>query len=125
MRSPDVTGMTEGELERTRRELAASLTLARPDSPIRAPIETQLLAIDTQLAERGRPKMRTWEEARRNELAGMFPDYDIWYVRRYCQHTAWCCRPKGTPVATIERDSADQLQAALAMELADRERPTS
>jgi hypothetical protein len=35
-----------------RRELAASLTLARPDSPIRAPIEARMFAIDAELAER-------------------------------------------------------------------------
>ena len=51
-RVPDVSGLTSVELERTRRELAASLTLARPDSPVRGPILTQLTAIDTELAGR-------------------------------------------------------------------------
>ena len=49
-RSPDVTGLTQGELERTRRELAASLALARPDSPARVPILAHLAAIDAELA---------------------------------------------------------------------------
>jgi hypothetical protein len=52
MREHDVSRLTAGELERARRELAASLTLARPDSPIRAPIEAHMTAIDTELAER-------------------------------------------------------------------------
>jgi hypothetical protein len=52
MRGHDVRGLTASELERARRELAASLALARPDSPIRAPILAQMDAIDTQLAER-------------------------------------------------------------------------
>jgi len=42
------------ELQRARRDLAASLALARPDSPIRAPIEARMAAIDTELAERAR-----------------------------------------------------------------------
>lgn len=53
MRDPDVTSLTSGELERARRELAASLALARPDSAVRGPILVQLSAIDAELAERG------------------------------------------------------------------------
>ncbi len=52
MRDHDVSSLTAGELERARRELAASIALARPDSPIRAPIEAHMTAIDTELAER-------------------------------------------------------------------------
>jgi hypothetical protein len=52
MREHDVSRLTADELERARRELAASLTLARPDSPIRAPIEARMSAIDAELAER-------------------------------------------------------------------------
>ncbi len=51
-RRPDVTALTPGELERTRRELAASLALARPGSPVRAPIQAHLDAIDGELAAR-------------------------------------------------------------------------
>jgi len=51
-RPHDVSGLTTGELERTRRELRASLALARPDSPTRPPIMTHISAIDTELAER-------------------------------------------------------------------------
>jgi hypothetical protein len=51
-RQYDAGGLRAGELERTRRELAASLALTRPNSPARAPIQAQLAAIDTELATR-------------------------------------------------------------------------
>jgi hypothetical protein len=51
-RAPDVSGLTPGELERTRRELLASLALSRPGSPMRGPILAHLGAIDTELARR-------------------------------------------------------------------------
>jgi hypothetical protein len=52
-RPHDVTGLTAGELERARRELQASLALARPDSPAFVPILARLRAVDAELAERG------------------------------------------------------------------------
>jgi hypothetical protein len=52
MRDHDVSALTAGELERTRRELRASLALVRPDSPTRVPIEAHMTAIDAELAER-------------------------------------------------------------------------
>ncbi len=52
MREHDVSRLTAGELERTRRELAASLALARSGSPIRVPIEARLTAIDAELSGR-------------------------------------------------------------------------
>jgi len=52
MRNHNVHGLTADELQRARRELAASLALSRPDSPIRAPILSQMTAIDAELAER-------------------------------------------------------------------------
>jgi len=51
-RAHDVSGMTSGDLERARRQLQASLALARPDSPARVPILAYLSAIDTELAQR-------------------------------------------------------------------------
>jgi hypothetical protein len=51
-RPPDVSALTSGELERTRRELAASLALTRPGSAARVPIQAHLTAIDTELARR-------------------------------------------------------------------------
>jgi hypothetical protein len=51
-RAPNVSGLTSGELDRTRRELQASLALARPGSPMRGPIMAHLSAIDTEIARR-------------------------------------------------------------------------
>jgi hypothetical protein len=51
-RPHDVSELTVGELERARRELAASLALARPDSPARMPILAHMTAIDAELAGR-------------------------------------------------------------------------
>ena len=50
-RSYDVSALTSEELERARRELAASLALTRPGSPARIPILTQITAIDAELAQ--------------------------------------------------------------------------
>jgi hypothetical protein len=52
MREHDVTGLTARQLERARRELAASLALVRLDSPARVPILAQMNAIETELAGR-------------------------------------------------------------------------
>jgi hypothetical protein len=51
-RPHDVTGLTISELERARRELQASLALARHDSPVRGPLLAHLNAINAELAER-------------------------------------------------------------------------
>ena len=52
MRDHDVTALTGRELEQARRELAASLALARPGSPASVPILAQMTAIDAELAAR-------------------------------------------------------------------------
>ena len=56
-RPHDVSALTGAELERTRRELAASLALARPGSPARVPILAHLAAIDAELARSTRPDL--------------------------------------------------------------------
>jgi hypothetical protein len=62
MRDHDVTALTGRELEQARRDLAASLALARPGSPARVPILAQMTAIDAELASRS--------GARADELPG-------------------------------------------------------
>ena len=52
MREHDVTMLTAAELAGARRELFASLALARPGSPVRAPILARISAIDAELARR-------------------------------------------------------------------------
>jgi hypothetical protein len=51
-RSHDVSGLTDAELERTRRDLQASLALARPGSAASVPILAHLNAIKAELAGR-------------------------------------------------------------------------
>jgi hypothetical protein len=50
-----MTALTDPELEHARRELAASLALARPGSPARVPILARLSAIDAERARRAVP----------------------------------------------------------------------
>jgi len=52
-RDHDVGDLTGSELARARRELEASLALARPGSMTSVPIMAQLRAIDAELASRG------------------------------------------------------------------------
>jgi hypothetical protein len=51
-RSHDVSGLTDAELERTRRDLQASLALARPGSTACVPMLAHLSAVESELAER-------------------------------------------------------------------------
>jgi hypothetical protein len=55
VRDHDVSMLTTAELDRARRELAASLALARLGSPVRAPILARISAIDAELARRSTP----------------------------------------------------------------------
>jgi hypothetical protein len=57
-RSHDVSGQTDAELERIRRDLQASLALARPGSTACVPMLAHLSAVESELAERsaGRPR---------------------------------------------------------------------
>jgi hypothetical protein len=44
-----------------------------------------------------------------------YPDWDLWTVRYATQRrSAWCARPKGTPIATITVGSPEELIAAIA-----------
>src|SRR5262245_13850437 len=51
-RAHDVSGLTAAGLEQARRDLRASLALARPGSAACVPIVARLNAIDTELARR-------------------------------------------------------------------------
>lgn len=52
-RDHDVSSLTDGELQRARRDLKVSLALAFPGSPVRVPILEHLTAVDAELASRG------------------------------------------------------------------------
>ena len=54
-RPPDVSALTPGELQRTRRDLAISMALVGPGSPAAVPIAAHMSAIDTELAHRADP----------------------------------------------------------------------
>ena len=54
-----VSGMTDSELERARRHLMVSLTLASPGSHLREPIPAHISAIDAELAERASQRPAT------------------------------------------------------------------
>jgi hypothetical protein len=70
MRDHDVSTLTARELERARRDLAASLALARPDSPTRVPIMARMAAVDAKLAElAGACPPHDWVEIFRSETA--------------------------------------------------------
>jgi hypothetical protein len=66
MHEHDVTALSAAELAAARRELAASLALARPGSPVRVPIQARLEAIDAELAGRtaARPGLPSSPRAR-------------------------------------------------------------
>ena len=48
----DVSVMTDSQLDRARRHLMVSLSLAYPGSPVRGAILAQISAIDAELARR-------------------------------------------------------------------------
>jgi hypothetical protein len=73
VRDHDVSGLTVSELEQARRELAASLALARPGSPSAVPALAQTRAIDAELAgrttrERQGSLLRNHQQGRLTEL---------------------------------------------------------
>jgi hypothetical protein len=67
--------------------------------------------------------MRAWVDDKRDELAATFPTHDIWFVPEYGGHVTWCSRPKGHPIATLNRGSAGELEKAITEELARTARP--
>lgn len=59
--------------------------------------------------------METWDEVQLRGLQGTYPNWDIWIVLIYLpRHTAWCARPKGEPVATINVESPEEMIKAIA-----------
>ena len=57
-RSHDVSGLTDAELERARRDLRASLALARPGSTACVPVLAHLSAVESELAGRSAGGLR-------------------------------------------------------------------
>ena len=57
--------------------------------------------------------MQTWAEEALTALQPNYPGWEIWVVRHHMGPDAWCARPKGSPVATINTDSPEQLIEAI------------
>ena len=61
------------------------------------------------------PHVTDWTGRQLAMLRPLYPGWDLWAVRyATMRQTAWCARPKGTPVATINVDSPEALVAAIA-----------
>lgn len=56
------------------------------------------------------PEIMSWSSKQAERLRRLFQDWDIWYVPRYLGPDTWCAKPKGSPVATINSDSPDELE---------------
>lgn len=52
----------------------------------------------------------TWSSEQAARLSELFPDWDIWFVPVYLGPDAWCAKPKGSPIATINAHSPDELE---------------
>jgi hypothetical protein len=58
--------------------------------------------------------MTTWADAQMDRLNAIHGEnWDIWYVSRYLAGYVWCARPKGTPTATINADTVEDLEAQI------------
>jgi len=102
----DVRGLTVSELERTRRELRASLGLVRSDSPARVPILVHLSAVETELAgraqaERDVVKLTPGQLARISELSDQWSF--LWDKRRLLWIAAEDC-PDGEQLEEADLD---------------------
>ena len=53
--------------------------------------------------------VQSWEDEQLALLRPNYPGWDIWLVPCYMAPAAWCARPVGHPVATINTDSPDRL----------------
>jgi hypothetical protein len=54
--------------------------------------------------------MTTWADDQMDRLSRIYPDWQIWYVYTHPKTYIWCARPAGTPRATINTDSVEDLE---------------
>jgi hypothetical protein len=55
-----------------------------------------------------------WADQQLAALRPRYPQWDLWVVHIYMpKHTAWCARPAGTSIATINADSPESLIAEI------------
>jgi len=58
--------------------------------------------------------VQSWEDKTLDLLRPKYPHWDIWFVICYIGPTAWCAKPKGAPVATINASSPEELVEEIA-----------
>jgi broad specificity phosphatase PhoE len=54
-----------------------------------------------------------WTGDQARSLRAEYPGWDIWFVAGHLSPGTWCARPKGAPVAVINRDDIVSFRAAL------------
>jgi hypothetical protein len=58
--------------------------------------------------------IRTWADDEQERLSQLHQDWDMWFVSRFPHKgVTWHARPRGAPVATVEADTPDELDAAI------------
>ncbi len=62
--------------------------------------------------------MQSWDDEQLAMLRPKYPAWDIWTVRCWPNHTTWCARPAGHPIATINASTPEDLVE----EIAEQER---
>jgi hypothetical protein len=53
--------------------------------------------------------MQSWADQQTAILRERHPGWDVWFVPKTGRGYWWCARPKGTPVATIQASSPEEL----------------
>jgi hypothetical protein len=67
---------------------------------------------------------RHWAERMLRELQPLYPGWEIWLVHHYNGEVAWCARPLGHPVATVDAWIPEHLIEYIAEQEAARETGT-
>ena len=86
-RPHDVSGMTSPELQRARRDLQVSLSLAVPGSALREPILAHMDAIDVELERRQNRHLDTGDTGMSETIVSIGPAVDLPYLgsRQPCE----------------------------------------
>jgi hypothetical protein len=94
-REHDVSGLTAAELERVRRDLQVSLSLAWPGSPVRVPIQAQMSAIDAELDARAASRIYQCG-------CGFCTDDPAWFEGHLFAHPGHDARPRSPQLPAAE-----------------------
>ena len=70
--------------------------------------------------------MQTWADEQLAILEARHSGWDVWFVSRFPHKgVTWHARPKGAPVATVEADTPDELDAAIDAAEQERDKKTA